>query len=434
MYAAMPAILKEAVENIYISKGWDLNYSICPNGKTVYPTFDDLLKVLPVIINMSGYAQELKSNYEGALVTRVKSLTNGLVGRIFCEHELTENILFDENCIIDLSRVGSIETKSLIMGILFLRLSEYRMCSKTTKNSNLKHITVLEEAHHLLRRTSTEQSQEGANLQGKAVEMLANSIAEMRTYGEGFIIADQAPGLLDLAVIRNTNTKIILGLPDQSDRELVGKAAGLKDEQIDELAKLKTGVAVVFQSDWIEPVLALFDRFDKEIKFEYSYDVYKNFNLEKMYKSDIVRLLLHGRIKSEEKLDLKHFKIEEIQNWINSFNFSQEIKTVLNKNIEQYKRENKMSAWEQENFPKLANILYKTLNINLFENANTALNFEEFNDILRANVRNYIDLNNSNEYELSLIQALLSNIAHENKMFEDTYFKWTEQIIKNNVI
>ena len=37
--------------------------------------------------------------------------------------------------------------------------------------------------------------------------MLSNAIAEMRTYGEGFIIADQAPGLMDMSVIRNTNTK-----------------------------------------------------------------------------------------------------------------------------------------------------------------------------------------------------------------------------------
>ena len=58
--------------------------------------------------------------------------------------------------------------------------------------------------------------------------MISNAIAEMRTYGEGFIIADQAPGLLDMAAIRNTNTKVILRLPDQSDRELAGKAAGLQ--------------------------------------------------------------------------------------------------------------------------------------------------------------------------------------------------------------
>ena len=94
-------------------------------------------------------------------------------------------------------------------------------------NAELKHITVLEEAHNLLKRTSTEQMAESANLLGKSVEMLANAIAEMRTYGEGFIIADQAPGLMDLSVIRNTNTKIIMRLPDFSDRELVGKSANL---------------------------------------------------------------------------------------------------------------------------------------------------------------------------------------------------------------
>ena len=77
---------------------------------------------------------------------------------------------------------------------------------------------------------------------GKSVEMLSNIIAEIRTYGEGFIIADQAPGLLDPSVIRNTNTKIILRLPDYEDRKLVGKAANLSDDQIDELAKLPVGV------------------------------------------------------------------------------------------------------------------------------------------------------------------------------------------------
>ena len=85
--------------------------------------------------------------------------------------------------------------------------------------------------------------------------MISNAIAGMRTYGEGFVIVDQAPGLLDMSVIRNTNTKIIMRLPEYSDRELTGKAAGLTDKQIDELAKLPSGVAAVYQDKWIEPVL-----------------------------------------------------------------------------------------------------------------------------------------------------------------------------------
>lgn len=78
-----------------------------------------------------------------------------------------------------------------------------------------------------MKRTSTEQSSEGANLLGKSVEMLANAIAEMRTYGEGFVIVDQAPGLLDMSTIRNTNTKMIMRRPDLTDRELAGKAGSL---------------------------------------------------------------------------------------------------------------------------------------------------------------------------------------------------------------
>ena len=99
----------------------------------------------------------------------------------------------------------------------------------------------------------------------------------MRTYGEGFIIADQAPGLMDMSVIRNTNTKIIMRLPDQTDRELVGKAANLNEDQIKELAKLPCGVAAIYQNEWVQPVLCKVDRFadkDKSYTFTPDNDVY----------------------------------------------------------------------------------------------------------------------------------------------------------------
>lgn len=253
MYAAMPAVLKDAIERSYQKVGWDLRNSESEKG--VFPTFFDLLDILPGVIEESHYSKDTQSDYVGALCTRVKSLTNGIYGSVLCaEDALSDAEMFDQNVIVDLSRVGSMETKSLLMGILVMKLQEYRMCS-TGMNSRLRHVTVLEEAHNLLRKTSAGQSQEGANLQGKSVEMLANAIAEMRTYGEGFIIADQAPGLLDMSVIRNTNTKIILRLPDEEDRKLVGKSAALKEAQIDELSKLPLGVAAVYQNEWPEAVL-----------------------------------------------------------------------------------------------------------------------------------------------------------------------------------
>lgn len=250
MYAAMPAILKESVERAYEDCGWNLKSSKNPGE---FPSFDDLLTTIPKVVASSAYSKDTSSDYIGALVTRIRSLTRGIHGEIFSSDVPSEK-LFNENVIIDISRVGSSETKALIMGILILKLQEFRMY-ENKHNSSLRHITVLEEAHNLLRRTSAEQSQESSNLQGKSVEMLANAIAEMRTYGEGFIIADQSPGLMDMSVIRNTNTKIIMRLPDESDRRLVGKAAGLNDSQVGELSRLEQGVAAVSQSDWLEPVL-----------------------------------------------------------------------------------------------------------------------------------------------------------------------------------
>ena len=260
MYAAMPAVLKKAVEKSYIDCGWDLIKSVNEFGG-IYPTFADVAENIKEIIDSSEYDNENKGAYKGSLLTRIESLTNGINGLIFSQEELSNQQLFDSNVIVDLSRVGSSETKSLIMGILVLKLQEYRM-SQADMNSSLRHLTVLEEAHNLLKRTSTEQVSESSNLIGKSVEMLANSIAEMRTYGEGFIIADQAPGLLDLSVIRNTNTKIIMRLPDWSDRELVGKSANLNDDQILELARLPKGVVAVYQNEWIQPVLCKVDKFD----------------------------------------------------------------------------------------------------------------------------------------------------------------------------
>ena len=269
MYAAMPAILKDAVIKAYEAAGWDMMLSENQYDDTLFPTFADVLYQIRRVLNSSDYSSDNKSDYTGALVTRLSSLTNGINGLIFSADEIPDEELFDSKVIVDLSRVGSTETRAMIMGLLVMKLQEYRISNSKPDNRNLSHITVLEEAHNILKRTSSEQTSEGANLLGKSVEMLTNSIAELRAFGEGFIIADQAPGLLDMAVIRNTNTKIIHRLPDLADRELAGKAAGLDDEQIGELAKLELGVAAVYQNDWIEPVLCKINEFAASEKAPY---------------------------------------------------------------------------------------------------------------------------------------------------------------------
>ena len=310
MYAAMPAVLKSAVEKSYKDCGWDMIRSENTYGEVLYPSFADVAKNIKEIIDNSEFDKDNKGAYKGSLLTRLESLTNGINGMIFTCDEISNEALFDENVIVDLSRVGSSETKSLIMGMLVLKLQEYRMTSNAM-NVELKHITVLEEAHNLLKKTSTEQSSESANLIGKSVEMLTNAIAEMRTYGEGFIIADQAPGLLDMSVIRNTNTKIIMRLPDQTDRELVGRAANLNEDQITELAKLPCGVAAVYQNEWVQPVLCKIDKHktvDKEYMHKPEEEIYLDAYSQKVSDSLLDCIMNKELFRKGNKADIKRLK------------------------------------------------------------------------------------------------------------------------------
>lgn len=361
MYAAMPAVLKEAILNAYEDCGWDLYTSVNKYSNELFPTFADLQNSLVMVISNSAYSEEVKSNYQGSLVTRVKSLNNGICRQIFCHNELGDKALFDNNVIIDLSRIGSQETKSLIMGILVMRLSEYRANSSIKHNSPLRHITVLEEAHNILKRTSQEQSMESANVAGKSVEMISNAIAEMRTYGEGFVIVDQSPGAVDISAIRNTNTKIIMRLPETTDREVAGKASAMKDNQVDEIAKLATGVAVVYQNNWEEPVLCKIGKYDgKENPFVYKPNNDQQLDDDPTLALEALKLLLMGRTQAEIS---PAPNVDYIISKLSDSPMATVTKIAIFRAIKEYKQSKNLKLWLDNHFVELAWLVTEILGL-----------------------------------------------------------------------
>jgi hypothetical protein len=429
MYAAMPAVLKDAVLSAYEDCGWDLAESVNRISDELFPTFADLERELWTVIENSAYSDELKGNYIGSLVTRIKSLTNGLNGQIFASDEIDNKLLFDENVIIDLSRIGSLETKSLIMGILVMRLNEYRMSEATEMNSKLKHVTVLEEAHNILKRVSTEQNSESSNVSGKSVEMLSNAIAEMRTYGEGFIIADQSPNAVDVSAIRNTNTKIIMKLPDEVDRRLAGKAAALKDEQLDEIAKLPKGVAVVYQNDWIEPVLCKINKFEgKEEKYNYIREHEEKIDEYKL-KQELLKLLLKTKVNREISTD-----IEYIDRTLTKSKLSTMQKIEILELLDEYRKTNRLRIWETSNFEKLSKIVTNLIidKSNLKKLIITRNNFEDLNKELVNLIERNIKIED-NELKLAISQSLMKEFSLESKEALEIYSVWREFVTGGNV-
>ena len=421
MYAAMPAVLKEAILNAYEDCGWDLYNSKNKYSNELFPTFADLLNELILVINTSAYSEEVKSNYQGSLVTRVKSLNNGICKQIFSGQEIGDAKLFDENVIVDLSRIGSQETKSLIMGILIMRLNEYRANSGIEHNSRLRHITILEEAHNILKRCSQEQSVEGSNVAGKSVEMISNAIAEMRTYGEGFVIVDQSPGAVDVSAIRNTNTKIIMRLPEENDRKVAGKASAMKDNQIDEIAKLPTGVAVVYQNDWEAPVLCKIGKFEgQEFKFNYIPKEEEKETVDNSANVEILKFLLNGRVKNPIDID-----IDKVWDIILKSNLSTYNITTLCDAVEEFKKDGDLHLWKDYNFEKLSKLVTEIISAKteVKRIASITTNFEELTQKLFELIKDKVA--DVPEYLLrGLSQCLMRDYSLDSETHRMIYNAW----------
>lgn len=388
MYDAMPAFFKEAILKSYEVMGWDLGASVYTGNVPEYPDFDVLAEQLDVLIANSGYASDIKSNYRGALLTRVKSLNVGLNKYIFTKEQTPYEQIFDKNCILDISRIKSTETKALIMGLMIYMLNEYRADRKTGSNEGLRHVTVLEEAHNLLKN----MGRGGSALIGKSVEMLTNTIAEIRTYGEGFIIVDQSPSSVDIAAIKNTNTKIVLRTPEAHDREAVGRSIGLTQDQVEEIAKLPSGVAVVFQNNWISPVLTMIDK-ARIIEKPYTYTPLPKDLIRPIgeARADLLRMLLQPWFQGERITGIR------LKTDVKSLDLTKDIKDMLLQAIDDYVMCHYQMIWRVEEIPTLQRIVRALLGLSDQENKSIVLSHDP--DRLRLMIMNRTHELSTNEIE-----------------------------------
>ena len=378
MYDAMPSFFKDAMLKSYEYVGWDLGSSTFDGDELDYPDFEILAEQLDELIENSDYASDIKSNYRGALITRVRSLTVGLNKFIFTSEQTPYEKLFDENCILDISRIKSGETKALIMGMIVYILNEYRVDRKTSNNNGLKHITVLEEAHNLLRNTSGTSSE----LVGKSVEMLTQTIAEIRTYGEGFIIVDQSPSSVDISAIKNTNTKIVLRTPEANDREAVGRSMGLTENQVNEIAKLPSGVAVVYQNDWVNPVLTMVDKASISER-SYKCDVKTKIKPIKDARCELIYVLMSPWLNS------KRYRKKGLREDLRVLDMAKSDKKKIWSYVEDYLFLCGKLIWEEKDIPKLQECLLRILGISdsEFQRIIASASPEEFRDNIASRVR-----------------------------------------------
>lgn len=308
-YGPMPYILEKCLYNVYTKKGWNLTLGFHPclintkshqgffdeskikeqysviSHKYLFPTMEDLKDEIDYYIeNEMTYEGEVKGNIRGAIKARIDSLCVGSKGYMFNTYETTDfDDLFNKNSVLELEGLADDADKAFALGLLIIYVNEYRQVKKAIGDvKGLKHLLVIEEAHRLLKNVSTESNEDLGNPKGKAVEHFTNMLAEMRSYGQGVIVAEQIPCKLASDVIKNSSNKIIHRIVAKDDQETIANTIGVYSEDAIYLGNSKVGYALCHKEGMIQPVIVKVD----EVQSNYILDV-------NLYNKDINKKLFN---------------------------------------------------------------------------------------------------------------------------------------------
>lgn len=333
MEASMPQLLEEAMYSCYETMGWDIETNTndyyddpyAPDADA-FPQLSDLLKAMEKVVDNKNFDERLRKDYIGSLVSRLSNLTVGSKGMMLnCKKSVDFNYLAHHNVILELEDIKSPEEKALIMGFVLSRMSAV-IKNEHKKNSNYRHITLVEEAHRLLSKVDYGD----CGSKKVAVETFTDLLAEVRKYGEGLIIVDQIPNKLASDVLKNTNTKIIHRILAKDDKEAVGDTMLMSDKQKEYLSSLEKGHTIIFAENTDNPVNVyvkrvsdtnedeppeniIIDRFD--LKKDKLGECYKEINISSVMKiyNSMTDLLLGKTIELKNKWNDIIEKRQELQ-------------------------------------------------------------------------------------------------------------------------
>lgn len=309
-YGPMPYIIEKCLHNVYEKKGWNLTLGFHPllsspknvdsmfdadsikkgyeNKAHIYlfPTMQDLKdEIENYLLNDKemSYEGEVKGNIQGALRARINSLCVGSKGYMFNTHTVVNfGDLLDKNAVVELEGLSDDDDKAFALGLLIIYINEYSQIQKEISDiCGLKHLLVIEEAHRLLRNVSSEHSEEIGNPKGKAVEHFTNMLAEMRSYGQGVIVAEQIPTKISPDVIKNSSNKIIHRIVSKDDQEMIANTVGISTSDAICFGSSRTGYAVCHKEGMVQPVMVKIDATKSNVTTD-----------EQLYKMDLDNKML----------------------------------------------------------------------------------------------------------------------------------------------
>ena len=221
------SLLVAGLDHLYRQAG------IFDQQNTYWPTVQELLAWLRTA-KLKGRAAMWQASAERILL----AMTYGEFGAVLNTDDNSHIAgLLDHNVILEMDGLSSSSDKTLFSEALTLYLYRYRLAQGPREK--LTNMIILEEAHNLLLKKSTESKE----------SVLENSIRMVRQYGLGYVFVDQSASLLSKVAFANSYATIALSQKLKSDVSAIASAMNLADDQKQAISTLPIGTAVVRLAD-----------------------------------------------------------------------------------------------------------------------------------------------------------------------------------------
>ncbi|MFA6175607.1 MAG: DUF87 domain-containing protein [Phycisphaerae bacterium] len=221
------SLLVAGLDHLYRQAG------IFDKQQTRWPTIQDLLIWLKTV-KLKGRAAMWQASAERILL----GMTYGEFGAVLNTQDNSHVAeLLDCNAVLEMDGLSGSSDKTMFSESLTLYLYRYRLAQGP--QDNLTNVIILEEAHNLLLKKSSESKE----------SILETSIRMVRQYGLGYVFVDQSASLLSKVAFANSYATIAMSQKLRSDVQEISGAMNLSDEQKQALNTLPIGTAVVRLAD-----------------------------------------------------------------------------------------------------------------------------------------------------------------------------------------
>lgn len=208
-----------------------------------FPRMDDVLRAVRKVLARQGYVGEVRQNLQAAVETRVESLCEDSLGRLFrCERSSPSlDELIRRPTVVELEGLNG----AMNLFALFLLTGLLRRLRSMGPSRDLRAVIVVEEAHNLIPRQTSGQVAGAANAAAEATRLFVRLLAEIRAYGIGIVVVDQSPSAVAPEVLKNTGTKVIHRAADVEDRDVAVDLTLLGEAGKSAVSRLAVGQAFV---------------------------------------------------------------------------------------------------------------------------------------------------------------------------------------------